>query len=72
MYPTACSYDINLNLDERQYHKYYNAESSYMDLGKRLKYFREIKKLSIYRLSQGTNVSQGYMENVKSNLPLIL
>lgn len=44
-----------------------------MDLGERLKYFREAKKLSIYRLSQETNVSQGHISDLENgkNQPTI-
>ncbi|MCX4377249.1 MAG: helix-turn-helix transcriptional regulator [Lachnospiraceae bacterium] len=44
-----------------------------MDLGKRLKYFREAKKLSIYKLSQETNVSQGHISDLENgkNQPTI-
>ncbi len=44
-----------------------------MDLGDRLKYFREAKKLSIYKLSQETNVSQGHISDLENgkNQPTI-
>lgn len=44
-----------------------------MDLGKRLKNLREAKKLSIYKLSQETNVSQGHISDLENgkNQPTI-
>lgn len=48
-------------------------EGSVMDLGERLKYLREAKKLNIYRLSQETNVSQGHISDLENgkNQPTI-
>lgn len=44
-----------------------------MDLGARLKYFREAKGFSIYRLLQETNVSQGHISDSENgrNQPTI-
>lgn len=44
-----------------------------MELGEKLKYFREAKNLSIYKLSQETNISQGYISDLENgrNQPTI-
>lgn len=44
-----------------------------MELGKRLKYFREAKNLTVYKLSQETNISQGHISDLENgkNLPTI-
>lgn len=44
-----------------------------MEFGKRLKSIRESKKISIYRLSQETNISQGHISDLENgkNQPTI-
>lgn len=44
-----------------------------MDYGKRLKHIRESKKISIYRLSQDTGISQGHISDLENgrNQPTI-
>lgn len=39
-----------------------------MNLGERLKYFREAKDLSVYKLSQKTNVSQGHISDLENGV----
>ena len=38
-----------------------------MDYGSRLKHLRESKKISIYKLSQETDVSQGHISDLENN-----
>lgn len=44
-----------------------------MELGEKLKHFRESKKMSIYRLSQEADVSQGHISDLENgrNQPTI-
>ena len=44
-----------------------------MELNERLKYFRESKKISIYKLSQETGISQGHISDLENgrNQPTI-
>lgn len=44
-----------------------------MDYGKKLKHIRESKKISIYRLSQDTDISQGHISDLENgkNQPTI-
>ncbi len=39
-----------------------------MNLGERLKYFRKAKDLSVYKLSQKTNVSQGHISDLENGI----
>ena len=44
-----------------------------MELGEKLKYFRESKKMSIYRLAQEADISQGHISDLENgrNQPTI-
>ncbi len=44
-----------------------------MEFGERLRFIRESKKISIYRLSQETNISQGHISDLENgkNQPTI-
>lgn len=44
-----------------------------MELGEKLKYFRESKKMSIYRLAQEADISQGHLSDLENgrNQPTI-
>ena len=44
-----------------------------MELNERLKYFRKAKKMSIYKLSQETDISQGHISDLENgrNQPTI-
>ena len=44
-----------------------------MELNERLKYFRKAKKMSIYKLSQETGISQGHISDLENgrNQPTI-
>lgn len=44
-----------------------------MELGEKLKYFRESKKMSVYRLAQEADISQGHLSDLENgrNQPTI-
>ena len=45
-----------------------------MELGKKLKYFRESKKMSVYRLALEADISQGHLSDLENgkNQPTII